>query len=36
MKCATVRDGEEVDVGDIEIHPGHRLRGKVTLRTVTP
>jgi uncharacterized GH25 family protein len=31
MKCATVRDGEEVDVGDIEIHPGHRLRGKVTL-----
>jgi hypothetical protein len=28
---ATARDGEEVNVSDIEIHPGHRVRGKVTL-----
>ncbi|MGD0670016.1 MAG: carboxypeptidase regulatory-like domain-containing protein [Bryobacteraceae bacterium] len=31
VQCATTRDNEEVDVGDIEIRPGHRLRGKVTL-----
>lgn len=31
VECATVRDSEEVDVGDIQIHPGHRLRGKVSL-----
>jgi hypothetical protein len=31
VECATARDGEEVDVGDIQIHPGHRLRGRVTL-----
>jgi hypothetical protein len=27
----TTRDGEEVNVGDIQIGPGHRLGGKVTL-----
>ena len=31
VECATARDGEEVKVGDIPIHAGHRLRGKVTL-----
>jgi len=31
VECATARDGEEVNVGDIQIHPGHRLRGRVTL-----
>jgi Carboxypeptidase regulatory-like domain len=31
VECATARDGEEVNVGDIQIHPGYRLRGKVTL-----
>jgi hypothetical protein len=25
------RDGEDVDVGDIEIQPGHRVRGRITL-----
>ncbi|MFY9726767.1 MAG: carboxypeptidase-like regulatory domain-containing protein [Bryobacteraceae bacterium] len=31
VHCATTRDNEEVNVGDIEIRPGHRLRGKITL-----
>jgi hypothetical protein len=31
VECATKRDGEEVNVGDIQIQPGHHLRGKVTL-----
>jgi hypothetical protein len=31
VKCATARDGEEVNVGDIQIEPGHRLRGRVSL-----
>jgi hypothetical protein len=31
VECATARDGQEVNVGDIQIHPGYRLRGKVTL-----
>jgi Carboxypeptidase regulatory-like domain len=31
IECATKRDGEEVNVGDIEIQPGRRVRGKVTL-----
>lgn len=30
-ECATTRDNEDVNVGDLEIHPGYRLRGKVTL-----
>jgi hypothetical protein len=32
VKCATTRDSEEVNVGDIQIIPGHRLRGRITLR----
>lgn len=31
MECRTGKDGEEADLGDIAIQPGHRLRGKVTL-----
>ncbi len=31
VKCTTTRDSEEVNVGDIQIIPGHRLRGRVTL-----
>jgi hypothetical protein len=31
VKCTTRRDSEEVDVGDIQIIPGHRLRGRITL-----
>jgi uncharacterized GH25 family protein len=31
VECATARDGQEVNVGDIQIHPGYRLRGNVTL-----
>ncbi len=31
LECATKRDEEDVNVGDIEIRPGYRLRGKVVL-----
>ncbi len=31
VECATARDSQEVNVGDIQIHPGYRLRGKVSL-----
>jgi hypothetical protein len=31
QKCATRRDSEIVDVGDVQILQGHRFRGKVTL-----
>src|SRR3984893_1563504 len=31
VKCATTRDSQEVNVGDIQIIPGHRLRGRITL-----
>jgi hypothetical protein len=31
VKCTTTRDREEVNVGDIQIIPGHRLRGRITL-----
>lgn len=31
VECATKRDKDEVDVGDIQIEPGHYLRGKITL-----
>ncbi len=31
MECRTGKDGEEADLGDIAIQPGHRVRGKVTL-----
>ncbi len=36
MECATKIDGEDVNVGDIEINPGFRLRGKVTLSDGIP
>jgi hypothetical protein len=32
---ATARDGEEVNGGDIEIHPSPRVRGKVKLERLT-
>ena len=31
VECATTRDNEEVNVGDIQIKPGYRVRGKITL-----
>jgi len=31
VACATARDSQDVNVGDIQIHPGHRLRGRITL-----
>jgi hypothetical protein len=31
VKCTTTHDSEEVNVGDIQIIPGHPLRGRVTL-----
>jgi hypothetical protein len=31
IECATKRDLEEVNVGDIQIQPGHHVRGKVNL-----
>ncbi|MGA2273021.1 MAG: carboxypeptidase-like regulatory domain-containing protein [Bryobacteraceae bacterium] len=31
VKCASTADGSEVDIGDLEIQPGLRLRGAVTL-----
>ncbi len=31
VKCTTRRDSEEVNVGDIQIIPGHRMRGRITL-----
>lgn len=31
VECATVRDGEEVNVGDLEIQRGYHLAGKVML-----
>ena|SRR5215472_12945605 len=30
-KCATAKDGESVNVGDLELHPGYTVRGTVTL-----
>jgi hypothetical protein len=36
VKCATARDGEEINAGDIEIHPGHRLRGHIELSNGAP
>ncbi len=32
VKCTTRRDNEEVNVGDIQIDSGHRLRGRITLK----
>jgi uncharacterized GH25 family protein len=31
LETPTHRDGEEIDLGDIAMQPGHRLRGKVVL-----
>jgi hypothetical protein len=31
VKCTTTRDREEVNVGDVQIISGHRLRGRITL-----
>ena len=31
LKCTTTRDREEVNVGDVQIISGHRLRGRITL-----
>jgi hypothetical protein len=31
VKCTSTRDTEEVNVGDIQIIPGHRLRGRIAL-----
>jgi Carboxypeptidase regulatory-like domain len=31
VECTTKKDGEEVDLGDIAIQPGHRVHGKVVL-----
>ena len=36
VKCATNRDGEDMNVGDIQIQPGKTLRGKITLSDATP
>jgi hypothetical protein len=36
MECRTGKDGEESDLGEIAIRPGHRVRGKVTLSDGAP
>lgn len=36
VECATKRDKDEVDMGDIQIQPGHHLRGKITLSDGAP
>jgi protocatechuate 3,4-dioxygenase beta subunit len=36
IECATKIDGEDVDVGDIQVQPGYRLRGKVVLSDGKP
>jgi hypothetical protein len=36
VMCATVGDKEQVDVGDIQVKPGHRLRGQVILSDGKP
>jgi hypothetical protein len=36
LPFATTRDGEDINVGDIEIHTGHRVGGKVTLSDGAP
>ncbi len=36
VACQTKDDGEEVDVGDIELRPAHTLRGKVQLSDGRP
>ena len=36
LACTTSQDIEEVNVGDIKIHRGHRLRGSITLSDGAP
>jgi hypothetical protein len=36
MECRTGKDGEEADLGEIAIQPGHRVRGRVTLSDGAP
>jgi hypothetical protein len=36
VMCATTRDKEQVDVGDIQVKPGHRLQGHVILSDGKP
>jgi hypothetical protein len=36
LECASHRDGEEINVGDIEVRPGYRLRGQVRLSDGAP
>lgn len=36
VRIATARDGEEINVGDLVIKPGYRLRGNVVLRDAKP
>jgi hypothetical protein len=36
IECRTGKDGEETDLGDIAIQPGHRVRGRVRLSDGAP
>jgi Carboxypeptidase regulatory-like domain len=36
VMCATSVDGQVVDVGDIEVKPGHRLKGQIVLSDGKP
>lgn len=36
IECATKRDNESIDLGDIQIKPCHRLRGRVVLSDGKP
>jgi hypothetical protein len=36
VECKTTRDGDDVNAGDVLIHPGHRLRGQVSLSDGAP
>jgi hypothetical protein len=36
VECRSGKDGEEAELGDIKIQPGHRVRGKVTLSDGAP
>jgi hypothetical protein len=36
VTCRTSRDDEIIDLGDIKIHPGHRVRGRVLLTDRKP
>jgi hypothetical protein len=36
IPCATKSDGQEIDIGDIQVQPGYRFRGKVVLADGQP